>query len=44
MKKKIYISGAIAHHGEAERRAAFAAAAAFCEDRGFESVKQVAGQ
>lgn len=38
MKKKIYISGAIAHHDEAERRAAFAAAAAFCEDRGFESV------
>ena len=37
-KQKIYISGAIAHHDEAERRTAFAATAAFCEACGFESM------
>ena len=38
MSKKIYISGAIAHHDLEERKAAFEVAAAFCEVCGFESV------
>ena len=36
--EKIYISGAISHHDEQERRKAFARTAAMCETLGFESM------
>ena len=38
MGKKIYISGAIAHHDLNERRATFGAAAAFLREGGLEPV------
>lgn len=38
MKKKVYISGAIAHYGMEERRATFEAAALRLKEQGFEPV------
>lgn len=38
MRKKVYISGAIAHYGMEERRASFALAASELRERGFEPV------
>lgn len=38
MKKKVYISGAIAHYGMEERRATFQAAALRLKEQGFEPV------
>ena len=38
MGKKVYISGAIAHHDLNERRATFGAAAAFLREGGLEPV------